>query len=87
MLDRISQNWSMSDQPRQFDHVELVRRRAAAGMSIQELVARTGLSYGYVWRLEHGDHPRPTPVTLHKLATALDCDVDDLRCDAEQSAA
>lgn len=71
----------MSDHPRQFNHVALVRRRAAAGMSIQQLVDRTGLSYGYVWRLEHGDHPRPTPVTLHKLAAVLDCDVDDFLSD------
>src|SRR5436305_10466245 len=51
---------------------ELLRRyRAAAGLTQEELAARTGLTPQGISLLERGVRQRPQTYTVHKLADAL----------------
>jgi transcriptional regulator with XRE-family HTH domain len=51
---------------------EIKRLREESGMSLSELAARSGVSKGYLWKLERGDaEVRPSAKTLYKIARAL----------------
>lgn len=50
--------------------------RAAAGVSLRQLAARSGITHRKIWQLENGLRPSPTEVQL--LAAALGIPVAQL---------
>ena len=56
----------------------LRRRRSEQGWTAAELARRSGLSKGYLSRLEAGKTVRPSSATLQRLAEALGTTVADL---------
>lgn len=51
----------------------LAKARAHAGLTIEELAEKAGISVGTIIRLEAGTTRRPQLVTLAKLSRALGC--------------
>jgi len=56
----------------------LKRLRTAAGLTQQELAARSGLSMAQIMALEQGKRDNPRLDTLRKLAVGLGCTVGEL---------
>lgn len=56
----------------------LKRIRQVRGLNLTEVANKSGLSLGYLNNLEKNTKKNPTRQTLEKLATALECTVDDL---------
>ena len=57
--------------------LQLKRARKLAGLTVEQLAYKAGISQHHVSRLEHGHHV-PLITTLQKLATALGVQVQDL---------
>lgn len=55
----------------------LRQERKRLGMSVDELVSRSGINRSHLFRIER-DQRTPKPTTLTRLATALDLDLADL---------
>jgi len=53
------------------DGYKLFRARYAKSMSFADLAAASGVSKGYLWKLENGEHKRPTARLLGDIAEAL----------------
>lgn len=54
-----------------FDGARLRAIRAAAGLRVEELAARSGLSASTVFKLEAGRNTNPSARTVQRLALAL----------------
>lgn len=59
--------------------------REALGMGVRDLARAAATAPGYISELEHGLKPRPSAVTLYRLAEALHVGIYDL-LSAPQSA-
>jgi transcriptional regulator with XRE-family HTH domain len=70
--------------PSQFGHL-VRRRRLAAGLSQEELAARTGVSRNYVGMVERGE-ANPTLLVLRDLAIALGTSMSVLIRELEKAA-
>ena len=57
------------------------RARDVAGISLRDLAKRSGMSSGYVCRIENAQ-ARPSDRALRKIASAVDVDVDVLFAEA-----
>ncbi len=55
----------------------LTAQRQAAGLSMQKLADRSGVSLSTIYKIEHGKHS-PSTSTLEKLAREIGCRVVDL---------
>ena len=53
-------------------------KRAAAGLTLRQLEARSGIDHAWISRLERGEYIKPDPRYLARLADALDVEVTDL---------
>jgi transcriptional regulator with XRE-family HTH domain len=56
----------------------LRRARAAAGLSVRQLAAQTGITHGYIVKLENDQKENPAADKLMRLAGALDVDEAEL---------
>jgi transcriptional regulator with XRE-family HTH domain len=61
--------------------------RLRAGLSLRQLAKKSGVSVGAIHRIENDSPMRPMPLTLMRLADALDLDVDQLLDLAEAKSA
>lgn len=61
--------------------IKLEEMRKKRGITQCELSRRSGVPQPIISMIERGDTPNPGIITLHKLATALKCTVDDLVTD------
>ena len=61
--------------------IDLESMRRKRGLNQRELAERSGVPQPMISMIERGDTPNPGIITLHKLATALKCTVDDLVTD------
>lgn len=53
-------------------------RRAAFGMSLQELAEKAGSSKAHIWALENGQVENPSIVLIMRVASALVLSLDEL---------
>ena len=58
----------------------LAKFRKDAGLTLQQLAAKSGVNYQKIWQIEHGviKAENITLKTANKLADALGCDPQDL---------
>jgi transcriptional regulator with XRE-family HTH domain len=61
-----------------FNADALRTRRKSAGLRIEDVAAKAGLSYPYLRSLEDGRQGNPSIAVVVALAAALDCTTDDL---------
>ena len=52
--------------------------RKKSGLSQDKLAREAGVAYNTIVKIESGENPNPTVVTLKKIASALKVDVGDL---------
>jgi transcriptional regulator with XRE-family HTH domain len=53
-------------------------RREAAGLSLNQMALKLGISRPYLGRLESGECEHPAPAILNKMARCLDIPLEDL---------
>lgn len=57
--------------------------KKAKGMSVKQIAEQTNLPERTVSRIFSGDTPNPYVDTIHRIATALDCSLDDILADTK----
>ena len=57
--------------------------KKAKGMSVKQIAEQTNLPERTVSRIFSGDTPNPYIDTIHRIATVLDCSLDDILADTK----